>query len=52
MRALVTGVAGFVGSHLAESLRARGDSVLGIDCFTAYYDRAAKEANVDRKSVV
>jgi len=46
MRALVTGVAGFVGSHLAEALLARGDTVLGVDCFTPYYDRAQKEANL------
>jgi UDP-glucuronate 4-epimerase len=42
----VTGAAGFVGSHLAEALLARGDSVLGVDCFTPYYDRIDKEANV------
>jgi len=46
MRALVTGVAGFVGSHLAEALLARGDTVLGVDCFTPYYDRAQKEENL------
>lgn len=46
MRALVTGVAGFVGSHLAEALLARGDTVLGVDCFTPYYDRVQKEANL------
>ena len=39
MRALVTGAAGFVGSHLAEALLARGDTVVGVDCFTPYYDR-------------
>jgi nucleoside-diphosphate-sugar epimerase len=46
LRTLVTGVAGFIGSHLAEALIARGDTVLGVDCFTPYYDRAAKEANL------
>ncbi|GIU86855.1 MAG: putative UDP-glucose epimerase YtcB [Acidimicrobiia bacterium] len=46
MRALVTGAAGFIGSHLAEALLARGDEVVGIDCFTPYYDRATKEANL------
>ena len=43
MRALVTGAAGFVGSHLAEALLARGDTVVGVDCFTPYYDRVDKE---------
>ncbi|MEY2420398.1 MAG: UDP-glucuronate 4-epimerase [Acidimicrobiaceae bacterium] len=46
MRALVTGVAGFVGSTLADALLARGDRVLGVDCFTPYYERVAKEANL------
>jgi nucleoside-diphosphate-sugar epimerase len=45
MRALVTGAAGFIGSHLAESLHARGHDVTGIDCFTDYYDPALKEEN-------
>src|SRR5436305_14242198 len=45
-RYLVTGAAGFIGSHLAETLVARGDTVVGIDCFTPYYSRAEKEANV------
>jgi nucleoside-diphosphate-sugar epimerase len=44
---LVTGVAGFVGSHLAEALLARGDAVIGVDCFTPYYDRADKQANLE-----
>jgi len=46
VRALVTGAAGFVGSQLADALLARGDDVVGVDCFTPYYDRAAKEDNL------
>lgn len=46
MRALVTGVAGFIGSTLAERLVRDGADVLGIDCFTDYYDRAMKERNL------
>ena len=45
-RALVTGVAGFIGSHLAEALLGRGVSVVGIDSFTDFYDPALKEANL------
>jgi UDP-glucuronate 4-epimerase len=45
MRYLVTGAAGFIGSHLAEALRAAGHDVRGIDCFTDYYDPALKEEN-------
>src|SRR4249920_2990752 len=45
MRYVVTGAAGFIGSHLAESLRAAGHEVLGVDCFTDYYDVALKEEN-------
>ncbi len=48
MKALVTGAAGFIGSHLAERLLADGLEVLGIDCFTDYYPRATKERNLDR----
>ena len=43
---LITGVAGFIGSQLAEALVAAGETVVGVDCFTPYYDRAAKEANL------
>lgn len=46
MNALVTGVAGFIGSHLAEHLLARGARVTGLDCFTDYYPRPIKEANL------
>jgi UDP-glucuronate 4-epimerase len=45
-RALVTGAAGFIGSHLSERLVAEGWSVLGVDAFTPYYDRADKLANL------
>lgn len=47
MRALVTGVAGFIGSHLADHLLSTGASVTGIDCFTDYYPRALKQRNLD-----
>ncbi len=46
MRCLVTGAAGFIGSHLAEALVAQGHSVVGVDCFTDYYPRPVKEANL------
>jgi nucleoside-diphosphate-sugar epimerase len=45
MNFVVTGAAGFIGSHLTEALRARGDDVVGVDCFTDYYDVALKERN-------
>ena len=45
MRYVVTGAAGFIGSHLAEALGAAGHEVVGIDCFTDYYDPAVKERN-------
>ncbi len=47
MKALVTGAAGFIGSHLTGALLDRGSEVVGIDCFTDYYPRALKEANLD-----
>ena len=46
MKALVTGAAGFIGSHLSAALLDSGASVTGIDCFTDYYSRAIKEANL------
>jgi nucleoside-diphosphate-sugar epimerase len=45
MKYLVTGAAGFIGSHLSEALQARGDEVVGLDCFTDYYDPSLKEEN-------
>jgi len=47
MKALVTGAAGFIGSHLTATLLERGAEVVGIDCFTDYYPRPIKEANLD-----
>jgi UDP-glucuronate 4-epimerase len=44
-RYVVTGAAGFIGSHLAETLVERGHDVVGIDSFTDYYDPALKEEN-------
>jgi UDP-glucuronate 4-epimerase len=46
--AIITGSAGFIGSHLGAALLARGRRVVGVDNFDAFYDRAAKRANVDR----
>jgi UDP-glucuronate 4-epimerase len=43
MRALVTGAAGFIGSHLVERLAAEGHVVVAVDCLTPYYDVAQKE---------
>lgn len=42
----MTGVAGFIGSHLADRLLADGHQVVGIDSFTNYYERSRKEANL------
>jgi nucleoside-diphosphate-sugar epimerase len=46
--ALVTGAAGFIGSHLAERLLERGETVIGVDRMSDYYDPAVKAANVDQ----
>jgi nucleoside-diphosphate-sugar epimerase len=45
MRYVVTGAAGFIGSHLTEALLAAGHEVVAVDCFTDYYDPALKEEN-------
>lgn len=50
MTILVTGAAGFIGSHLAEQLCRRGDTVVGLDNFNDYYDPAKKQANAARLS--
>jgi UDP-glucose 4-epimerase len=46
VKAVVTGAAGFIGSHLAHRLLEDGHEVTGIDCFTDYYPRPRKEANL------
>jgi UDP-glucuronate 4-epimerase len=48
VRVLVTGVAGFIGFHLAARLLARGDAVVGVDSLNAYYDVGLKEARLGR----
>jgi nucleoside-diphosphate-sugar epimerase len=45
-KALVTGAAGFIGSHLSERLLADGWQVTGVDSFTDYYARSMKERNL------
>ena len=46
MKALVTGCAGFIGSHLTERLLEEGFDVVGIDCFTPYYPEDIKKRNI------
>jgi len=48
MKVLLTGAAGFIGSHVAEALVARGDEVAGIDNFDPFYDPSIKERNLAR----
>jgi UDP-glucuronate 4-epimerase len=52
MKFVVTGAAGFIGSHLAETLSAQGHDALCVDCFTDYYDPMLKEDNARRLDVL
>src|SRR5688500_19450085 len=47
---LVTGAAGFIGSHLCDALVARGEQVVGVDDFNPYYDPALKRRNIEQLS--
>jgi UDP-glucuronate 4-epimerase len=51
MKVLVTGAAGFIGSHVSHRLLDRGDQVVGLDNLNAYYDPALKEARLARLAV-
>lgn len=46
MSVVVTGVAGFIGSHLTNRLLAQGEDVVGMDCLTDYYDVSLKGSNL------
>jgi len=52
MKILVTGTAGFIGSHLANKLLARGDEIVGLDCINDYYDISVKYGRLARAGII
>jgi UDP-glucuronate 4-epimerase len=52
MKILITGTAGFIGSHLANKLIARGDEIVGLDSINDYYDVRVKYGRLDRAGIV
>jgi UDP-glucuronate 4-epimerase len=52
MKILITGTAGFIGSHLANKLIARGDEIVGLDSINDYYDVRVKHGRLDRAGIV
>jgi UDP-glucuronate 4-epimerase len=52
MKILVTGTAGFIGSHLAQKLIERGDEVIGFDCINDYYDINVKYGRLQRSGII
>ncbi len=52
MKILITGTAGFIGSHLALKLLSRGDEVVGLDNINDYYDQKVKYGRLQRTGII